>query len=449
MDVNIIPIYKPKISPVDSNRRIYSVDVLRGVAVLGILLMNIPEFSMPRRYSEAFRTDMGSIDFWVRAIVMICWEGKMRALFSLLFGAGILLFIANKKTTIGISTRLFYRRMFWLILFGLADAHLLLWDGDVLYYYGVIGMIAFLFRNAKAKYLILGIPLVAIIEFAMQTAYYQNMRQKRFAYVQVTKELSHGQKPDIAQEEALAQWREIEQTFIPNNEDIVENTRIMKSDYTTIARKIRTQSWRLQTTYLIYGLWDPLALMLLGMALLKFGFLTGKWAQKKYLRTVFLGYGIGLPLVILDFCYSYIYFPDLSAYFKQMEQHSIMWMNLIYPVQRILLVMAHAAVIMLIVKSGIQKYFISRLAAVGQMALTNYVLQTVICTLIFFGYGLNFYATFKYHQIFYSVFAIWMLQLLLSSVWLNYFQFGPLEWLWRTLTYWKIQPLRKVKKLPE
>lgn len=447
MNINTIQAVKPGISPVATNKRIHSIDVLRGVAVLGILLMNIPEFSMPRRYSEAFRTDMHSIDFWIRAVIMICWEGKMRALFSLLFGAGILLFILNKKTTPGVSIALFYRRMFWLILFGLADAHLLLWDGDVLYSYGVIGMIAFLFRRVNPKYLVLGIPLVAIIEFTIQTSYYQDMRQKRFAYMQATKELSPGQKPDAKQEEALSQWREIEQTFIPNDQDIIENTQIMKSDYAAIAAKIRKLSWQLQTTYLVYGLWDPLALMLLGMALFKWGFLTGEWSKKKYLCTALLGYGLGLPLVIFDFCYAYIYFPNLAATFSHMEQHSIVWINLVYPVQRILLVMAHAAVIMLIIQSGMWKNFIGGLGAVGRMALTNYVMQSIICTLFFFGYGLNFYATFRYHEIFYVVFAIWILQFWLSSIWLNYFQFGPLEWLWRTLTYRKIQPMRKNRTL--
>ena len=179
------------------------------------------------------------------------------------------------------------------------------------------------------------------------------------------------------------------------------------------------------------------------MALLKWGFLTGGWTHKKYLKTALLGYGLGLPLVIWDFCYSYIYFPDISATFLHMEQHPIVWTNLIYPVQRILLVMAHASVIMLIIRSGKCKYFIRQLAAAGQMALTNYIIQSVICTILFFGYGLNFYATFKYHQIFYVVFVIWVLQLLYSSIWLSYFRFGPLEWLWRTLTYWRIQPMKK------
>lgn len=443
MSINTSAPAMTELSPVASYNRIYALDVLRGVAVLGILLMNIPEFSMPQRYSEAFRTNIYTVDFWVRAVVIIVFEGKMRALFSLLFGAGILLFILNKKTSAGIITRLFYRRMFWLVLFGLADAHLLLWQGDVLYYYGVIGMIAFLFRKVKARYLVLGIPLVAMVEFVLQTSYYQDMRQKRFAYVEATKAVEQGLQPDSSQRQALAEWRELEKTFIPNDQDIVENTNIMKSSYSTIAAKIRNMSWQLQTTYLIYGLWDPLALMLLGMALFKWGFLTDQWTRRKYLWTAIIGYGLGLPLVIYDFYYSYQYYPNLAASFRQMEQHSIVWMNLIYPVQRILLVMAHAAVIMLVIRSVTFNRLLNSLASAGQMALTNYVMQSVICTLLFFGYGLNLYATMKYHQIFFVVAGIWILQLIASKLWLKYFLFGPLEWLWRSLTYWKVQPMRR------
>lgn len=439
MNTNTIP----GVSPVTNRNRIYALDVLRGIAVLGILLINIPEFSMPRRFSEAFRTDIHTVDFWIRAFVTIFWEGKMRALFSLLFGAGILLFIINKKTTAKISTRFFYRRMFWLILFGLADAHLLLWDGDILYYYGVIGMIAFLFRKLKPQYLALGIPLVAIVEFIVQTSFYQDIREKRLAYVQVTKELAPGEKPDAEQKQVLAQWRDIEQSFIPNDQDVTENTRIMKSDYPAIAAKIRNRSWEMQTTYLIYGLWDPLALMLLGMALFKWGFLTGRWTRKKYLLTAMMGYGLGLPLVIWDFSYAYIYYPNLAASFSQMELHAIVWMNFIYPVQRIVLVMAHIAVIMLIIRAGWFSYLSRCLAATGQMALTNYVMQSVICTILFFGYGFNLFATMQYHQIFYVVAVIWLVQLFISPLWLKYFYFGPLEWLWRTLTYQKIQPMLK------
>lgn len=434
---------KPGFVPVADEKRIYSPDVLRGIAVLGILLMNIPEFSMPRRYSEIFRNNPQSVDFWIRAVVLVFWEGKMRALFSLLFGAGILLFIQNKPTPAGTVTRLFYRRMFWLLLLGLADAHLLLWEGDVLYTYAIAGMIAFLFRKVKAAYLVLAVPLVAVLEFTVQTLFYQDIREKRIEYVRVQKELGPGGDTTTGQRQALIAWRAVEETLIPNDQDIVENTMIMKSGYNTVAQKVRRQSWLLQTQYLVFMLWDPLALMLLGMALFKSGFLSGRWNNKQYKWMALAGYSIGLPLVILDFCYYYLYVPDLAASLRLMEKDAIPWINALYPVQRIAIMLAHIALVLLLIHSGRFTRILNALKATGQMALTNYVMQSVICTLLFFGYGFNFYGEWKYHHVFYAVAGIWLLQLAWSWLWLRYFRFGPLEWLWRTLTYWRIQPMRK------
>ncbi|HMR83455.1 MAG TPA: DUF418 domain-containing protein [Niabella sp.] len=431
------------LSPVSEKNRIQALDILRGIALLGILLMNIPEFSLPQRYSEAFRSDIGNINFWVREVVLVFFEGKMRALFSMIFGAGILLFIANKKAPPKTITRLFYSRMLWLVLFGLADAHLLLWNGDILYYYGVIGMIAFLFRKMKAKYLIWAIPIVTVVEFAVQTSFYQDLRQKRIAYVSVTKTLQPNQVPTAQQKKVLDEWRKIEQDFLPNDNDIIENTRIMKSGYSAVAQKIRKESLLFQTTYLFYGIWDPLALMLLGMALLKWGFLTNKCTTRQYRLTAIIGYGLGLPLVIYEMYYGYVHIPNLAATFRLMEQRPIPWGNLIYPVQRIALVLAHTSLVLLLLRGGRVQWLFQKLAAVGRMALTNYVMQTLICTLFFFGYGLNYYNELAYYQVFYVVLGVWCVQLAYSSLWLRYFLFGPLEWLWRSLTYWKRQPMRK------
>src|SRR5690606_17832506 len=113
---------KTTVAPVPESERLVSIDVLRGIALLGILLMNIPFFAMPDYYSEEWNADPGTLNFWVRAFTTIFFEGKMRALFSMIFGVGILLFTFKKDKVTG----LFYRRMGWLIVFGLIDSHLLL-----------------------------------------------------------------------------------------------------------------------------------------------------------------------------------------------------------------------------------------------------------------------------------------------------------------------------------
>ena len=146
--------------PIAEGDRILNIDVIRGAALLGILMMNIPLFAMQDYYSEPWSADTSNINFWYDAVISVLFEGKMRAMFSMIFGVGVLLFTMRKEASGWAVTGLYYRRMGWLILFGLADSHLLLWLGDILYIYGVCGLIAFLFRKMKPVYLAAGIPIV-------------------------------------------------------------------------------------------------------------------------------------------------------------------------------------------------------------------------------------------------------------------------------------------------
>jgi uncharacterized protein len=430
-------------SPVEETSRITTIDMLRGVALLGILLMNIPGFSMPDYSFEKFSNDPSSINFWVYQFVSIVFEGKMRAMFGMVFGAGILLFIANKATKGLAAHALFYRRMFWLVLFGLIHAHLILWIGDVLYLYGVCGMVVYLFRNVPPKYLVWAVPLVAVFDFTANTMHYQEIRAQRIAYVEAVKVQATNQKLTDAQTKAMATWRELEKTMIPSREDAEANTKTMKSNYTAIANHLRPIAFQFQTEHLPLWALDSLALMLLGLALFRWGFLTGSWTNNNYWTVIKIGYGLGIPLVIYSNYYAFHHFSTLEANLARLEQVPINWVNLIYPFQRILLVMAHAASLILMFKSGFAKNLFGRLVAVGRMAFTNYISHSVICTLFFFGYGLNFFGELEYYQIFFVVFAIWILQLIISPIWLKHFRFGPLEWLWRSLTYWKIQPFKR------
>jgi len=436
----------PAAAPVAAAQRLKLLDALRGVALLGILLMNIPEFSMAQYFSESFRNDPKSLNFWVNAFVTVVFEGKMRALFGMLFGAGVLLFVLNKEKSGRSTTWLFYRRMLWLMLFGVIHAHLLLWIGDILYLYGVCGMLVYLCRKINPVYLAMGVPLVAVVDFTTGTLFYQYIRGQRIAYVDASAASQRGTPLTEAQKKALEDWRALELTFIPNREDAKENTRKMKSNYATVASYIRPLSLKLETIFLPIEIWDSLALMLLGLALYRWGFLSGEWSTRAYWRVMAIGYGLGLPLVIFSFYHHYLHFPNHEASLARMEQVPIEWVNLIYPFQRILLVMAHAAALILLYQANMFQRLFRCLEAVGQMAFTNYIMQTVFCTLIFFGYGLNYYAELDFYQVYLVALAIWVVQLILSPLWLRYFLFGPLEWVWRSLTYWKWQPFRVVAR---
>ena len=435
-------------APVSDSGRVRLIDMLRGIAVLGILLINIQLFGLPDYFSESFKNDPGDGNFWLLHFTTVLFGGKMRALFGILFGAGVVLFVRNKEA-LGRPVRgLFYRRMFWLLLFGLFDAHVILWMGDILYLYAVCGMVVYLFRNAKPGWLITAVPLVAILDFAGSVWLHQDLRRARLEYVESAVALDRGAVLSSAQTDALARWRAVEKTLIPNREDVKENTRIMKSGYPEVASHVRRLAFEFQTKLLPVDMSDSLALMLFGVALLKLGFLTGDWRRESYWKVALAGYAVGLPLVIFSTHYLTTHFPTLEAQLLELETVPVPWVNLIYPFQRILLSMAHIAVLVLVYKSQKFQGLLYRFTCVGQMAFTNYLMQSIICTLFFFGYGLNYFAELEYYQVYFFVLGVWAVQLTYSPWWLKRFLFGPLEWVWRSLTYWRLQPLRRVTQSP-
>jgi uncharacterized protein len=431
---------QPAVAPIADVERIEVVDVVRGVALLGILLMNVPVFAMPERFSEPWRADLHSPNFWVNAVNTILFEGKMRALFSAVFGAGIVLFTEGKARAGRSATGLFYRRMFWLTLFGLVHAHLLLWLGDILYFYGLVGMLAFLLRRVAPRWLAMGVPLVAVVGFVANTLFYQSLREKRLAWREAVTAQAAGSALTPKQDSALAAWRAVEQEFIPNTAEIAQHTALMKGSYGQVASFVRPRAADGEFKYLAFAIWDMLALIVLGIALYRWGFLSLQWSSGAYARTAVTGYAVGLTAVTYAFVHGVRANPTLAARLADIERTPVQWTGALYDVQRIALMMAHVSVIMLVYRAGWLRGLFVRLGAVGQMAFTNYVMHTVICSLVFFGYGLNRFGAWEYYRLYGLVLAVWAFQLAVSPAWLRVFQFGPLEWVWRTLTYGARQP---------
>jgi uncharacterized protein len=175
-------------------------------------------------------------------------------------------------------------------------------------------------------------------------------------------------------------------------------------------------------------------MMLLGMALFKLGVLKAARSTKFYLQMALVGYAIGLAVNYYE------------ARLVTSGGFSILAIGksfMTYNLGRIPMTMGHVAVIMLFIKSGWLRFLQQALAAVGQMAFTNYITQTLICNFIFLGYGLALYGTLERYELYYIVFGIWILQLIISPIWLAHFRFGPMEWVWRSLTYWQKQPFRR------
>ena len=225
----------------------------------------------------------------------------------------------------------------------------------------------------------------------------------------------------------------------PEPERTERNIRKMHSDYGTIfnyfiPRNSGTEAWGIY-----HGIWDSLCMMFIGMALFGIGFFSNKLSTSTYTMALFIGYGIGIPIGLAMFSKGWVDSINFGAYIDAYRVPP----DVLYDLKRIFLCLGHASLVMLVFRSRMIPWLMKGLANVGQMAFTNYLMQSIICTLFFYGYGLGYYNHLKYHQLYFVVGAVWVFQIIFSSIWLRYYSFGPFEWLWRSMTYWKKQPMRK------
>lgn len=426
------------LAPVALGNRLIAIDVLRGVALLGILLINISTFALPERYLETIMHSRGGADYNIAFLVTMIIEGKMRAMFSMIFGAGVLLFIRDKESSGKSSAVVFYSRMLWLAVFGLLHAHILLWGGDILYIYALCGFILYLFRNTKPTFLIAAMIAVTVIEMGLNTYFYNHSRSQRLAYLQV-QEIEKKNIPLTDEQLVIKnEWLEKEKGYYPDPKTIEKTIEIKRSDYWTMAKEVRHSMVLRETRLVPVVILDPIAIMFLGMALFQLGFLSGQLDRNVYLWTLLVSYGIGLPIELHSWSNA-LKFPNQVQF---LEMYTVNIGVYIYPLERTLLMIGHVSLVLLLFKSGWFKIFFNMLAAVGRMAFSNYIMQSVVCSLVFFGYGFGFFARLHYYELFFIVVAIWAFQLIVSPIWLTYFRFGPLEWAWRSLTYWQRQPMR-------
>ena len=407
---------KVSVQPVSSTDRIQSLDILRGFAILGILIMNIQSFAMPgAAYMNPMAFgDMTGLNGWVWKISHIFADQKFMTIFSILYGAGIVLVTQKAENKFGKSAGLHYRRTFWLMLIGLIHAHLI-WYGDILVAYALCALFAYLFRKMKPSWLlILGLLLISV-----HTVIY----------------LVFGLSLSYWPEESLIENRE---SWAPPLEALKAEIQAVTGSLSEQIAHNSEQAVFLETfVFLILMLWRAGGLMLVGMALYKRGILSAEKSNAFYLRGWLISWFIGLPIVIYGMMENFA--ADFAMEFSMFlgSQYNY-WGSLFIAFGIICLVM-------LLAKSDALSGLKSRLAAVGQMALTNYISQSIIAILIFHGVGLGLFGEVDRTGQILITFGIWILQLIWSKPWLSKFRFGPLEWVWRSLTYMKKQPMRKVK----
>lgn len=423
------------VSPIARSSRIQSIDVLRGFALLGILLMNILGFAFPfAAYSDP--TVDGAtegINLAVFASMDILVEGSMRAIFSMLFGAGMLIFLAKRDTDVDTLRDLFYRRTVLLIVFGLVNAYILIWPGDILYTYGMAGLLLYFFRDFSAAQLTKYSLAIFLVLGVIHVSLHMDARSIR-SDVKAVEALPVGTALSVEQEQTLADWETFLEEQFASPELIQQEYEAKKSGYIDNVIAYAPITFMLQTVVLLLStLWDVLAMMLLGMAFFKWGLLDASRSSRDYWLLAIVGIGLGLPLNYLE----------TATYIS--SGYEIYWAGGFrpsYDVSRLSLAVGYLGIIMLICKHALIPWFRSALAAVGQLALTNYLAQSIICNFVFMGFGLGLFGELQRYQVYLVVLAVWIVQIIFSLLWLRFYRFGPAEWLWRSLTYKQSQPLR-------
>lgn len=430
-------------TPLRENERIKLIDSIRGLALLGILLMNI----MAQSQSEVFyskmdpRQSMTGLNFIAWATEMMFFEGTMRGLFSILFGAGTILLLTRlmKKKSGLEPADIFYRRMLWLLVFGLINAFVFLWPGDILYPYALCGLLLFPFRNLSPK-ILLGIAFV----FLLIGTYRQNSdlfaHKKIIAQGEAVK-LMEAKKQALTdkQKEQLGAYNDLKEKSSPQGliKQAQKQEKVMQSqNYLSIFRYYRDENMTIQSQeFYENGIWDILLFFFIGMALFKSGFLLGKKSNLLYAVLAFSGIVAGALMNYYNRRLMYHLGFDTFEFQKQI------WFNT-YELRRVVQTMGYLSLLILLYKAVPFRKIMHVFAPVGQMAFTHYLTQSIITSIIFYGFGL--FGKLQRYEAYYVVGAIWTFQIIVSHLWLRYFRFGPFEWVWRSLTYLKKQPMRRL-----
>ncbi|MFT5422688.1 MAG: hypothetical protein ACI89L_000453 [Phycisphaerales bacterium] len=405
--------------PVTESHRHQSLDVIRGFALLGILGPNVLAFAWP----SIAMYDPGVIDQTVAIltpdtpphtaandlahdITSVFFFGKMMFLFSLLFGAGVVMYARKfEGRDLKEGWWLWYRRMGWLLAIGLTHA-VLFWYGDILVWYAVAGMGALWWVRKWSPKLQL---LVGIGTYLLGAALMTGLMLLWVMFM--------GQSEQGEQSLTTAMNMEIEA-------------------YTgTYLMALKSRVVMLLQMYLVVlplgFFWMCSGIMMGGMALTRLGVLTGERSTRFYAVTAAIGLTVGLSGSYAAFtALEHSGFDNAGMLFQGFGQLIGIPTSLGY-----------AASLILLLKLGVLRPLTAALAAVGRMALSNYLLQTIMATTIFYPHGLGHFGTVQYPELWVVMGGIWAFNIVFSLAWLRFFRFGPAEWLWRSLTYWQPQPM--------
>lgn len=402
-----------------------SIDAVRGFAVLGILLMNIVGMGLPAfaYIDPTYAGAHGPADLWTWAVNNVLTDGKMRALFTMLFGASTVLIAERAEGKSPGPMQTHYRRMFWLFVFGMVHAYFLWW-GDILVCYSVAGLFIFPFRKLDARAQI-GVGVLILVGLLAHNVIQSHQLEALRAAAQAP-----GASPA-----AVAAWQEAAFTIAPPKSLGAQQIAGFGGGFVA-ALKARAQMAMLMQIVIepTDGLVEAIGQMFVGMGLFRLGFFTLGWSNRGYGAMIAVGYLLAAPAM------AWTAWMIWQAGFEPLTLHRWeVWQQIGRP----LIALAHASVLLLIVRAGMASGVVSRLAAAGRMAFSNYLMTSIITTVVFCGFGLGLYGKLSRFEQLGVVAGVWVFILAWSAPWLARFHYGPFEWAWRSLVRWKPQPFAK------
>ncbi|MBN1305442.1 MAG: DUF418 domain-containing protein [Anaerolineales bacterium] len=410
-------------SPVQQAERIQIVDILRGFALFGILFVNMMIFSRPIQVI-LFPADP-ALPWFERAaewLIHFAGESKFYALFSLLFGLGLTLLMERVEGRGGKFVPLYLRRLLVLLGFGLIHAFLI-WMGDILILYALLGLLLILFRKAKTRTLLIWTVILVALPLLFNAA--------ATVLVELGRSVPESaQQIEAAFAETIAAYQsDLARAYrVYANGNFAEITEQRIYDYTSMGF----------TAYFVMG-FNVMAMFLLGVYFGKRGIFRDLQAHRGLFRKC-LAWGLTLGLGG-----NAIYATLIPSMSRIEPSWPLLLATVAQGIGAPLLMLAYVSAFCLLALSPVWGKRIQVLAPVGQMALTNYLTQSIVCTLIFYSYGLGLFGKMGAAQGIGLTIAIYLLQIPFSHWWMKHFKYGPVEWLWRSITYGKPQPMRRLE----
>jgi len=398
--------------------RVQVLDVLRGFALLGILLINAMSILAVKGSTPAFSVDISSAERFLQDAILFFVESKFFTLFSLLFGIGFAIQIQSaERQGTGFLPRI-SRRMLGLFLFGLLHI-LLFWDGDILVIYAITGSLLILFRNLSGK----AIRRWVIALLAIPST---------LTFIAWVGSLVARTSPSGASNLAT-----VDKTLEAEFANTQATQQLLQSNFVE-AIAIRMETYLELLPLLLSRIPTVLAMFLIGLYLGRSKFITKLPENVESLKKVRLWcLSVGFVVMALILAGTK-FFPTLTALIGIIEDQ-----YLAGPI----LCLGYAAALTLAFLKNPNRRIFGAFALVGRMALTNYISQSVVLTFLSYGWGLGLALQLGGYQVLGICIALFIGQVFFSRMWLTRFSFGPLEWVWRCITYWKVLPLRSASRI--